>query len=117
MNNTKPVSEILEDAADYLEANGWLQDDYVASYEGDNFSPLDKHGRSACALGALTLVQEMPTWVSKDNPAVVALADHLKFHVEGHDPDDDIMSWNDDVQRTPQEVLDAFRACAKEQRQ
>lgn len=109
------VADVLDDAADYIEAHGWCRT-----------SLLTPDGR-VCAMGAIAMSQQaidihvqnadavLWTW-KRERAEVVAAAEALGSVVDSSDPYSPIPHWNDDPARTKQEVLDAFRAAAKEQR-
>jgi hypothetical protein len=89
------VADVLDDAADLLERNGW------APGIGDG---------GHCALGALYHVAG-PSHRRENQLAVDALVAALGLE-RGYA----VAVWNDDPGRTKQQVLDAFRAAAKQER-
>jgi hypothetical protein len=92
------VADVLDDAADLLERGGWIR------------GALEDRG-AHCALGALVVVdlENQHRYLAR-----AALAKQV-----GLNPDragNWLANWNDDPLRTRQEVLDAFRAAAKQER-
>jgi hypothetical protein len=92
------VADVLDDAADLLEREGWIQ------------GALEDRG-AHCALGALVDVdlENQYRYLAR-----AALAKQV-----GLNPDragNWLANWNDDPLRTRQEVLDAFRAAANHDR-
>jgi hypothetical protein len=87
------VADVLDDAADWLERNGWSQ---------------GIGGGSNCALGALIHVAAD---LFENQLAVDALVAVLELPYGFA-----VAQWNDDPARTKQQVLDAFRAAAKQER-
>jgi hypothetical protein len=89
------VADVLDDAADLLEREGWIQGDL---WRRDSYG-----GR--CALGAICDA-------ALDNRNVrVAAARAVLGGSSTY-----LVDWNDTPGRTKQEVLDAFRAAAKQER-
>jgi hypothetical protein len=88
------VADVLDDAADLLEREGWTQLDF-------------SHGSKRCAVGACLDVLT-PQTEEFCSPAIRAL-----YPLIGTD---DVVGWNDDPARTKQQVLDTFRAAAKAER-
>ena len=109
---------ILRGAAQYLTAHGWTQGAYYA----DITQPFP----AACVTGAIAMAAYGRTtpYPSHTNApgvrdyrrAVDALADYLDL--EGHyDPDSDIVlpfSWNDDPDRTAEQVISTLHAAAEQ---
>jgi hypothetical protein len=93
----KAPSEVLEDAADLLETNGWIQGSF-----GTN-------GEAHCALGA---VYEAASYRGSYVRSVTALTDvvHERFGFRS------IPHWNDQAKTTKQEVVDTMRYAAKQER-
>lgn len=94
---TAPVAQVLRDAAELIERDGWCQ--------GDMYSTAG----ARCVMGAIftTAHHALP-----DDPslAIDALAPFARSLPQGK-----TMEWNDDPDRTVTEVLAALRACADEQ--
>jgi hypothetical protein len=93
------ISERLEDAADYIEVHGHCK------------GALENSDGNVCALGAIDRVA----------PAVGLFTDvrHAFRQFLGSDRLVDFFSiaaWNNAPERTPQEVIDAFRGAAKHER-
>jgi hypothetical protein len=97
------VADVLDDAADWLETHRWIQDDLVIEH--------DKKVIGACSLGVLT---QSVHPVSQRLTARDALARHLGIDTRGDNGW--LARWNDAQGRTKQQVLDAFRAAAKQER-
>lgn len=91
------IADVLDDAADYIEANGWCQK-HLESPTGE-----------VCASGAIRAVEPGAAW--GDGYDALALFLGLDNWLVSSIP-----RWNDAPGRTEQEVLDAFRAAAKQQR-
>jgi hypothetical protein len=89
------VADVLDDAADLLEREGWTQWAQV-SPEG------------ICAGHALRQAS-IPTYVLA-HPARQSFTSHIGVGYW------DLTAWNDAPERTKQQVLDAFRAAAKAER-
>lgn len=91
------VSEVLETAADIIEKEGWIQNGFGHSRLG------------YCAVGAIARAEgfDFPTFAFEE-PSEKALRSYLGVEW--------VPSWNDDPARTKQEVLDALRGAAKQER-
>jgi hypothetical protein len=92
------VADLLDDAADLLERGGWIQ------------GALEDRG-AHCALGALVFADPFNQYRLR---ARAALAEQV-----GLNPDragNWLANWNDAPLRTRQQVLDTFRAAAKQER-
>jgi hypothetical protein len=92
------VADVLDDAADRLEREGWIQGDLVT---GDGF----------CALGALLQAN-----TAKDRLDARDALGRVLGIAPALTPGTWLTGWNDDPSRTKQQVLDAFRAAAKQER-
>lgn len=88
----RDVADLLDDAADLIERRGWCQGRYQ-----------DTDGR-LCSVGALAAANG--DTLASYFPAVLVLSRRVG----------DVVGWNDALGRTEQEVLDTFRAAAKEVR-
>lgn len=113
----KKVSEVIEEGADIIEAQGWV------SGGGWNDGPLYLHSGDMvllprCIEGSIEqacgVTHYQRTIVGRNyspqlNPAITAVIRHL-----GGIPS--LTAWNDDEDRSEQEVLDAMRGAAKAQR-
>jgi hypothetical protein len=93
------IADVLDDAADYIEKHGWVQ--------GAAFDDYLHRTPAACAYGALSQVA-----ADGQGRVLYAAQRDLEVFVGTRW----IGEWNDDPARTKQEVLDAFRAAAKQQR-
>lgn len=129
------VAELLEDAADLLEHNEWIQGALKRTIlEADDLSQPVKVGY--CAVGSLIWTAD-ETWDWQDGhhirehmtPALEQALRFVRNALPGSDDDDlddigVIEVWNDaneydlggPLGRTKQEVLDVFRKTAKEVR-
>ncbi|MFY2788494.1 DUF6197 family protein [Rhodococcus sp. MALMAid1271] len=111
------LSEILNRAADLLADKGWNRG-YYQSPEG-----------CLCAVGAITLAaggcfsyDEDGTpddfqGPNDDSRGIYAAMEAVEQAVSGSvgvDAARDLVTWNDDPDRTQQEVIDTFRSVAKE---
>lgn len=111
------TADILDGAADVIERDGWHQGDYGAPGKQDQ-QPIE--GQPVCALGAIRVARRLDVrWSAAaaawfggidDHPAVEALAQTTGIKVGG------VHKWNDAPERTKQEVLDALRLAAKNER-
>ena len=107
----KPVSQILEEAAEELKKEGWIK----RSFGG--------RGMGYCSVGAIgTVLGQDGFWAWSDvenSEPVRALDEYLdlggKSGYEGW-RGSRVESWNDREERTQQEVLDAFINTAKQLR-
>lgn len=106
MDQADRVADILETAADEIEARGWCQDRRVNELG------------EVCAVGALHKAMERlhtRGWCRVGNPAnedYRTATAQLKSVVKNLS----IPVWNDKDNRTKQEVLDALRLAAKNAR-
>jgi Fe-S-cluster formation regulator IscX/YfhJ len=87
------VADVLDDAADLIERGGWIQN---ALYD---------HAGGFCSVGALYEIcpTDFPRWRTYAA---------LRSVIGGRS----LAEWNNDPSRTKQQVLDAFRAAAKQER-
>lgn len=95
--NPEQIADVLDDAADYIEQYG--------HFKGDGHGPGDIDTAPACAIGAINSALNWGIGTS-------VVADAL----QGVVPADSLVAWNDAPERTKQQVLDAFRKAAKQQR-
>jgi len=92
------IANALDDAADYIEQHGWFS--VRANHYSDGDDP-------ACAVVAIDRVaQDRPYLAVSVFEAWLGTADGIC----------DLVAWNNAPERTKQEVLDAFRAVAKQER-
>jgi hypothetical protein len=94
------VADVLDDAADLLERDGWIQ--------GHETGP-----GGVCAMTAIAAASVDHIMVGRSIAA--ATEDALMGAVPGWE-NASVPAWNDDPGRTKQQVLDAFRAAAKQER-
>ncbi len=95
------VAEILEAAADWLECNGWVQGKYY-------------QGMSSCSVGAILRVAKVSSMLLNDDecPTEISEAISAMQKVAGGP----LLHWNDQPERTAEEVVAAFRAAAAVER-
>jgi hypothetical protein len=91
------TADVLDDAADLLEREGWIQRD-------------DKTEHGRCAVGALIETESEHRWAARDR-LLLEIGRSCRTN-----PTRRLMIWNDAPGRTKQQVLDAFRAAAKQER-
>lgn len=92
--NTK---EALLACADYLEENGWVQ-----------FDSIGLDGKSMCSVAVMDEVaNHEPYWGPAYDGMRNAMVAHLGI------PRSTIAHWNDDRDRTKEEVVAAFRGAAE----
>lgn len=103
------TSEILRRAADEIRRRGWYQGEF-APRETVNFDDCP-----VCAWGAINAVQngDPREWYVKDGPAYESVALHVLAATVGGSKYYSVPSWNDDPERTVEEVLDAFERAAQ----
>ena len=106
----KTVADILTAAADLIEPEGrWVQGASCVNLEGERrVWSVSPDFKCLCALGALTVVQEM-VWT--DDSAVSPAGKVLRETVGGR-----VDVWNDEPERTQSEVVAALRAAAEKAR-
>jgi hypothetical protein len=122
MLSNEQVADLLDDAADLLEYGGWTQ--------GQSRDP---ETGAMCATAAIDRVAYTQTnyKLGAYVPMVTGLARYLNSNpvwwrsllhpsvseaIRNSTISNAIVGWNDDKERTAQEVLDAFRAAAKDLR-
>lgn len=99
------TSEILRKAADEIRRRGWHQGDYAADY-------VDLENCSVCALGALAAVEfgtPVPPQIAPPAPYVRSAI----WALEDVTDEAYIDKWNDDPERTVDEVLAKFEEAAQ----
>jgi hypothetical protein len=106
------ANDIFNQAAGYIEKNGWLQGDWVNSDANGNLR--------CCAAGAINKVV-LGIAGDRADPDLIAFADFLSGESHNLDECDDeegkwavetIAVWNDSPERTQAEVVDALRRAA-----
>lgn len=103
----KTVSDVLLDAASYIETNGWMQQGWGPEGVLTN----RERWTCACALNAIKRVVEG----GDPEPAGVALARYLGLAQEHHAFTvyvGAVAEWNDHKDRTVDDVVDALRGAA-----
>jgi hypothetical protein len=103
MRDPDAAADLIDDAADHLETYGWLQ------------GALGQPCRPSCASGALTWASDNDDHYHHLATAHDALADRIQADL-GDENFYGLSRWNDSVGRTRQQVLDTFRAAAKDLR-
>ncbi len=131
------VATLCEDAADYIEQNGWYQEWFVPptpssleTFQPQLYQPQhatkQMYGQPACLLGALKLsLLERYCVADSDNEEynwevpravtelIAKVVDLKENNGEGLYSPDDLPSWNDDACTSEQDVLDLLRKSAK----
>jgi len=99
------ISETLYKAADHIEQNGWYQG-YFWPRPDIGWEPPYVDGDPCCALGAIAVVEDVnPHGV--DTEAMKYVAEHVGLGTAS------FADWNDDPDRTKDEVLVALRGAAE----
>lgn len=103
-----PISQVLIDAADHLDAYGWTQDEFHAN-------EADPAHSAACAVGAIRVAARG----DEDNEetaaeAIGCLADYVDPGRDDLPSRDVITEWNDCSYRRQAQVTEALRRAAKE---
>lgn len=113
----KEIADILADAREYIEKNGWWRN----ALRGPN-------GRQVCARGAIVYSQGWsrrkefdlrPTTVNMMSEVEAAVMKVVRERYQDADPLAefwDITEWNDNVAEDKQEVLDTFMKAEKIER-
>lgn len=124
---TMPVAKVLDQAATWLEAHGWTQEAY-GLMDGVPWDPdvtYEREPECCCALGAIALVGgfklgeeglicsgvELLNWLGverPEDPDVPWTDSELWEYVV-----DRVSFWNDDSDRTKQDVVTALRGAAQ----
>jgi hypothetical protein len=104
------AAEVLDQAHDLLMVTGWCQGFF-------------RKGGSHCAVGAIAATLGQldvdnngylePPDLNRQHLAIQAVAATIPNPVYPADPASTVTVWNDDPERTVDEVLDAFRHAAK----
>lgn len=99
-------AELLENAADILEANGWVRGVLHQSQDG---------GHAYCAFGALNMASHGNHYYfnSDEHHTLVIRAGGEVERVMGLE---DLVTWNNRDAKDKYEVIEAFRLTAKELR-
>lgn len=111
MKTTKDLaSGFLEDAADLLEKDGWIQGDYHGHSDHELSAHQDPTGH--CAIGALSSAMNIAGLgrYHQDRYPVF----HAAMNAMHRMTVEPVAWWNDRPDRTKQEVLDILRKAAKE---
>jgi hypothetical protein len=98
---TDPASQMLWDAADYLEEHGWCQ-----------FRLRDKDNR-VCAVGALQAVARVRGWWSGEPGVAQRMRDHCVAVVRLRCIVGEVHVWNDVPGRRKKEVVDMLRQASE----
>lgn len=107
LNTASAIYERLNAAADLLQKDGWIQEDYISS-----------HGR--CTLGAIFQMQDDARIgeAMRDSDGIAAEAFLSKYLLDAGAVKHPIFtgthipSWNDEPGRTGEEVVETLRAAA-----
>ncbi len=101
------TSEVLRKAAEFIETRGWYQGWYGRDASGQlisgSFSP-PQDMSCACLLGVLA-------WASRVSPQYVATTEAYRY-VKQLVPVS-VLEWNDDVDRTKEEVIALLHRAAE----
>lgn len=115
------MSEVLDDAADYLEKHGWLQhrlfDQDTLFACGNGAINMANHGHCRYTCDMVGRI----TWARRQRGAQVVRTLHevvsgnreLSWTMKIDKVRRDVETWNDTLGRTEQQVLDALRQAAK----
>lgn len=117
----KTTAQILRDAADVIERNGWWQGDLYDTRA--EVAGKDPKGCPVCLLGAINIaVYDSPKWDETPSnlgvlaqcadQAIIAAVDHLIDLYAGTDMEPILPDWNDAPSRTQDEVTAFLRAAA-----
>ena len=98
----KTVKGILNECVRLFKSGAWTQGDYIKFYPRDGGS-LDASGQCYCALGAL-MQCNLNIDSAEYKAARAAVRDQLPMGA--------IVGWNDDLDRTPEEVIEVFEKAA-----
>lgn len=98
------TADILDAAADVIERDGWFAADRHGRTEHYSEGP-----QAACALVALDRVGGLHHDAAGSLARVIGGSSRWN-------PGGDVVAWNNAPERTKQEVLDAFRLAAKQER-
>lgn len=106
------VAQVLQDAAEVLERDGWDQGEYVTA---NGYCALGALGKATDELKPSAFTGKLVfAGAMSDNPAASAAT--LAFlESMGWCDHDEVPDWNDAPGRTKQEVIDAFHLAAKQE--
>jgi len=101
----KAIADIIAEAREYLEKDGWIQGEL-------------RNDEGVCAIGAIIYSQDWEDEVSEESEKIQMekVASYLGMVVLSKPepvPAFNIPAWNDDEDRELQEVLDAFAKAEK----
>lgn len=111
------TSEILDKAADVIERNGWVQDEWYEFGRAE-----DPRDCPVCAGGGLDVAAGYDPGEPDDIPALSAAVKAFAAHVDpAFDPAAQggygtVAGWNDEPGRTAEEVVRELRAAAASER-
>lgn len=105
MNPNEVAADILDEAADVLEKDGWTR--YTLT-DGQRYCAVGAVRKAFVNMGLMSYLTQRPPQETATS-AFGALTRQIG--------EIDIARWNDRFSTTKQEVLDAFRAAAKSLRQ
>lgn len=101
------TSEVLRKAADEIRRRGWCQGEFMPPDANPDDCPV-------CAWGAVNVAEndDPREWYVKDGPGEESAA--LEYLQKAYrDEFRSVPAWNDDPERTVEEVLDAFTRAAE----
>lgn len=112
--NPAQIADVLDKAAAHIDAVGWYQGRLYDDAQADAGTPLDQC--RVCLLGAMyaALQDGVPRAgliATRELTLAIAVEDALEDHLDGP-----VITWNDDPNRTKDEVTAALRATATELR-
>jgi len=109
------TKEVLIEAREWLDANGWCQDANARTADRMPCMPTSEAVAFCCAVGVLTHLlakRGSHTWTMKDARPLKQLACALRAggqtDTEGFGDMDQVQRWNDAPHRKKAEVLDLF---------
>lgn len=101
------VADVLDRAADLIEANGWIQGAYARNRKGDeaseDYAPWPRGKLCFCTMGAIDRVNGERPGTSDYTPYLRPLGFEWSWH---------IARWNDAPERTQAEVVAKLREAA-----
>ena len=101
------TSEVLRKAADEIRRRGWYQGEFAPIEADDDSCPV-------CAWGAINVAHsgDPRNWYVEGAPGEESPALQVLAIAATGDAFRSVPSWNDDPERTVEEVLDAFERAA-----